>query len=664
VQAEDRQYWAVVSPASVARTTFLQILNNQFLSIPPTARSYPFLSSEHIDDPHLRTPDRAIKYVGFDAERGGLGGTSLQGAYLSARYESRREEEDWTLREYLEGNTELNPLETDDDKVDRRLFARVVADLRLDSLLDRAVSNLSNGQTRRARIAKTLLAKPALLLLDGPFMGLDPPTVALLSDLLGDMARANSPRLVLSLRTEDLIPPWITHLVYIDANMNLLAQGSTAAAVDAVCNTKDEINVTLQRWPADAAALAKMAQASKLPYSIFLSPKRIARPASGEPRSRDGFPKADSPAASGGAIVEMRGVKVSYGPTDSPSRQTVLGDWQQRAEDTPGLHWSVHRGQRWGIFGPNGSGKTTLLSLVTSDHPQAYSLPIKLFGKSRLPAPGEPGISIFELQKRMGHSSPEVHTFFPKHLTVRRVLESAWADAPMSKPRLSFDTDAIVNAALRWFAPELHPTGESAYEQVYQLWHRADLSTKKTAASTTMTSRKEAERLLDRQLFDTDDLDWADRVTFRDLSFGQQRLALFLRAIIASPDLVILDEAFSGMDEPVREKAMLYLSHGETLEWVTTVPHRVTQAHSTHLKPSIFAATGCVRFPGLTRDQALLNISHSPRDVPGCVRQWLCLPEPGESKPARWGTLPGPLELNPEGWEEIWGTTKTQTNRA
>ena len=83
----------------------------------------------------MRVPSRAIQYVGFQ------GGSSLSsgvtGAYLSARYESRREETDWTVVQYLKGDTELNPSEELSERVrDDALLDRIVRDLRLQKLLN------------------------------------------------------------------------------------------------------------------------------------------------------------------------------------------------------------------------------------------------------------------------------------------------------------------------------------------------------------------------------------------------------------------------------------------------------------------------------------------------------------------------------------------------
>ena len=615
--SEERQYWSILSSSSLARTTFLQVLHGDFICAPPQARTFPYLSSPAVTDARSRITSNAIKYVGFDAERGGIGGTALKGAYLSARYESRKEETDWSVLDYLTGNTELNPSETKEG-VDRQLLDTVIKDLRLTQLLDMPVSNLSNGQTRRARIAKSLMSKPELLLLDGPFMGLDPPTVVSLSEVLKSMAERNSPRLVLSLRPEDHVPDWITHLALINDGLDIYGKG-----------VKDDMLKSFSNHTQFADAATNKEDSITQPLERHLS--------------TDGFGKESPEITDGEVVVEMTGVKVSYG------ERAVLGEWKQEAADESGtrsgLYWNIRRGQRWGIFGPNGSGKTTLLSLITSDHPQTYSLPVKLFGRSRLPSPGEVGISIFELQRRMGHSSPEVHTFFPKHLTARKALASAWADTPMSRPNLSENAKRRINACLRWFNDELNLSTSS--RPVSKRTSISELERRYQAAMSRSDKPAIAHLVQDAQnlLQDSASLAWADELIFRDLPFSSQRLLLFVRSIVAEQELVILDEAFSGMDPSTRTKALLFLSHGETL---SSSPNKGVQ-------PSLLADMEEVTVRGLSHQQALVTISHSKEDVPGCVRNWICLPEPGEGRAPRWGTLKGPLELNPQGWDRIWG---------
>jgi ABC-type molybdenum transport system ATPase subunit/photorepair protein PhrA len=610
--SEPPQHWCVVGPSLSGKTTFLQILRGQHLSIPALARSHPYLSSAELR--HGRgSPHQAIQYVGFERENNSFppaDGTAS--AYLSSRYESRREITDFSLRDYLLGNTQLNPPESSsienlqDGTMAKAFFERIVEDLQLLQLLDLPVAFLSNGQGRRARIARALLKRPEVLLLDEPFMGLDPPTVASLSPLLQALAERSSPRLVMSARPQDPLPSWITHLVYLRDNCQIELMGDRSTvlgehiklASPKVDSSIPENTPVSDRHSSCSAANSTVMNSDHDRLIAHLHPseqsensmKTLSQIGDHDEQILDNI------------LVEMDGCQIKYGG------KIALGNWKQStpAGEKDGLVWKVFRGQRWGVFGPNGSGKTTLVSLICSDHPQTYSLPIKLFGRSRLSefGSGERPLTIWDIQSRIGHSSPEVHQHMPRGLTIRQVIENAWANTFKGLPKLDDKASARVDAALGFFATELDPRPRYEIQE---------------------------------------GLEWANKHYFGEISFSAQRVALLLRAIIKSPDIVILDEAFSGMDDEVRSKCMRFLEHGDKLQYQTKVYG--------HAKTTPVSIAG---LNGLSSSQALICISHIKEEVPDCVRNWICLPEPNSGVPARFGYLEGPLRTNDKHWRMIW----------
>ncbi|EEQ89525.1 ABC transporter [Blastomyces dermatitidis ER-3] len=658
---------------SSAKSTFLDILRGRYICIPPTARSFPYLlalgaarakgsSSSSHDAAH------AIQYVGFKGDQKQSAG-GIRGTYMSARYESRREETDFTLLQYLKDQMSLNPLvqellgdgSINPSESDEHLN-KIIRDFQLQDLLDMPVANLSNGQTRRARIARALLMKPEVLLLDEPFMGLDRSTVPILSHLLRQTTLSGTPCIVLALRPQDPIPEWVSQIVLLGPDNTIALQGP-----------RDEVFRTLELWQAVASRGGKSTLVkgsgddnSGISRSSLACPGRlelIPRNTDEEQSYRllslsrrreydrleqlresgqfDDFAnilhemgllhkqaervdKKITPL--GEPIVEMDGVHVKYGD------KVVLGGWTQAADGRTtkeGLSWKVHRGQRWGVFGSNGSGKTTLISLITSDHPQTYSQPIKLFGRSRLPEPGKPGISIFNLQSRIGHSSPEIHAFFPRHLSIRSSIVSAWAETFLSKPNLTPERAMDVDSALRFFEADLNPDFAPRSDQIQ-----------------TTTS-------------------WADSLPFSSLTPAQQRLTLFLRALIHKPDLIILDEAFSSMQSSLRDKCLHFLEVGEQQHMPSSGTRRTPNYTKVwHLPPPPSSSGPKICHTGIADHQALIVISHVKEEVPDIVGQWMRLPtparttdEPGLVMDFQIGQLAAQESVAVDAWEMIWNLT-------
>ena len=162
------------------------------------------------------------------------------------------------------------------------------------------------------------------------------------------------------------------------------------------------------------------------------------------------------------------------------------------------LNWTVRRNENWAVVGPNGSGKTTLLGMITGDNLQAYSNEVYLFGKKR----GE-GESIWDIRRRLGVVSPELQLQYRHPLPAREVILSGF-----------FDSIGLYRKATK--------------EQV---------------------------ALADQWMEFLGMTDRAER-PFNRLSYGEKRLMLIARAMVKSPELLILDEPCQGLDRSNREMVL------------------------------------------------------------------------------------------------------------
>ena len=215
-------------------------------------------------------------------------------------------------------------------------------------------------------------------------------------------------------------------------------------------------------------------------------------------------------------IVSMRNVKVSYGG------EAVLS----------GINWEVKPGEKWLLSGPNGAGKTTLLSLISADNPQGYSNDLVLFDRKR-----GSGESIWDIKKKIGFVSPELHLYFLRH----RGLYNAAASI-----QVSYNSLSCIDVVLSGLKDEVGFTTSGSHFE--------------------MKTTREWLHLLG--------MEHLSSAPFLHSSLGEQRIILLARALIKSPDLLILDEPCQGLD-PSQTKRFtevldaVCLQHQTTLIYVT-----------------------------------------------------------------------------------------------
>jgi molybdate transport system ATP-binding protein len=157
-----------------------------------------------------------------------------------------------------------------------------------------------------------------------------------------------------------------------------------------------------------------------------------------------------------------------------------------------GISLTVRRGEWWVVHGRNGSGKTTLLRTLYGDHGVAVGGGIERAGVV-------PGVPLERFRKRVGLIAPHLQAEYPRELSVAEVVQSGrYASIGLNDALSSADRSAAQRAlasfGLTRFATR--PLGE--------------------------------------------------------LSYGQARRVLFARAWVRAPLLLLLDEAFAGLDSLTR----------------------------------------------------------------------------------------------------------------
>ncbi|AOW91664.1 ABC transporter ATP-binding protein [Rhodococcus sp. WMMA185] len=159
----------------------------------------------------------------------------------------------------------------------------------------------------------------------------------------------------------------------------------------------------------------------------------------------------------------------------------------------------VEQGQHWVLLGANGAGKSTLLSLLGAfAHPTNGTVHVLGHRLGR--------VDMRELRAHIGHVNPRHSVQHP--LTVRDVVLTGLTNTPEFIPRWSPTEEQVAHA----------------YELI---------------ASLGMQDRSDA--------------------VWPNLSQGERGRALIARALIADPQLLLLDEPATGLDLAAREQLLTAL---------------------------------------------------------------------------------------------------------
>jgi len=181
------------------------------------------------------------------------------------------------------------------------------------------------------------------------------------------------------------------------------------------------------------------------------------------------------------------------------------------------IDWTIKKGDFWHLLGPNGSGKSTLLSLITGENAKGYGQDLYLFGRKK-----GSGESIWDIKKNIGYFSTAMTDLFQKRDSLEQMILSGF-----------FDSIGLYN----------QPT--TLQQKIVKQW------------------------------LELIEMQHLKNTIFNQLSIGQQRLALIVRAVLKHPPLLILDEPVEGLDDEnaalvtqlitllsqKTDMAILYVSH-------------------------------------------------------------------------------------------------------
>ncbi|MFO0752672.1 MAG: ATP-binding cassette domain-containing protein [Thermodesulfovibrionales bacterium] len=232
----------------------------------------------------------------------------------------------------------------------------------------KSILSMSQGEARRVLIARALVARPRILLLDEFLNGLDIPSRRRLMDAAEAAAQAGAAILSTTHRSEELLPS-TTHVL-------CLHDGK----------------ITAQGRREDVPTRRNLPEAHRK--------SAAGRPAA--PRSAEGIPLRE------GRRAEPFLIRISHADLYRDDRKVL-----------DSVTWRMNWGENWAVLGRNGSGKSSLLKLIAGELHPAAGGNIRRFG-------GGERWSLREIRKRVHSVSPDIQAEYRYDITGEEAVLSGF----------------------------------------------------------------------------------------------------------------------------------------------------------------------------------------------------------------------------------------------
>ena len=345
------QHWAVLGDNGSGKSTFLKLVRGEV---------WP-------------EPGRGTRIYRLGGEQHTAVGIKEQMPLLSPEAQDRYLQIEWThrvLEVIYSGFAGTDYLFRKPAPSQRKIANGIIDLLGVQSLLRRNLQELSTGELRRVLIARALVSRPKVLLLDEVCDGLDAPARRTLLGALENVARSGTQLLFTTHRDEELIPS-ITHALVLK-NGRIAFQGPCKSLPQVATEASMEGRAPRGQRLASKNGLAELAP------PVY-------------------------PSLGNRILIRIEGADVYL------NRSRVLR----------GIAWQMRDGENWAILGGNGAGKSTFLKLVCGDiHPAAGSRVRRFEFTARN--------TLWELRKRIGFLSPALQAAYRERLNAREVVASGF----------------------------------------------------------------------------------------------------------------------------------------------------------------------------------------------------------------------------------------------